>query len=92
MNGIMKPAAADAGARYITTRTIPAIQVELGPENGTRLGVITRLPKDSEIFVCGFGFDDRTVKVTFQGYYFYVFLEDVERVRGTRSPTRVRIE
>ena len=49
------------------------------------LGVISHLPQGSEITMCGNGFNDRTIKVEWQECYFYVFLEDLERVREPNS-------
>ncbi len=43
-----------------------------------RLGTIVQLPEGAQVHVCGEGFDDRTTKVSWEGGFYYIFLEDVE--------------
>jgi hypothetical protein len=62
-------------------RRIPAILLEksdLKGQNG-KLGLILHLPADSEVEVCGEGFNSRTVKVCHSGLYYFVFAEDLPR-------------
>ncbi|HZQ55461.1 MAG TPA: hypothetical protein VFB14_24900 [Bryobacteraceae bacterium] len=65
---------------YVLTRNIPAIQiVPEGEQN--RLGLITQLPRFSELEACGSGFDPETIKVRCNGILYFVFLQDLEPVR-----------
>ncbi len=62
-------------------RRIPAILLERSEQsdrNG-KLGLILQLPADSDVEVCGDGFNSRTVKVCHNGLYYFVFSEDLPR-------------
>ena len=66
---------------YVLPHDISAIQV-MSPEfSHTGLGPVSRLPRGAVVQVCGLGFDSQTIKVVFQGQYYYVFLDDLEALR-----------
>lgn len=69
------------------TRNIPAIQALSDPDGTMRLGTILQLPEGTQVHVCGDGFNERTVKVLWEGAYFFVFLEDLELGRALRART-----
>jgi hypothetical protein len=61
-------------------RRIPAILLERSAEQNSgngRLGRILHLPAESDVEVCGDGFNSRTVKVCHNGLYYFVFAEDL---------------
>ena len=63
-------------------RRIPAISLEnTTDQNGRngKLGMILQLPAESDVEVCGDGFNSRTVKVCHNGLYYFVFAEDLPR-------------
>ena len=61
-------------------RRIPAILLEKAEHDGRgKLGLILHLPADSDVEICGDGFNSRTVKVCHQGLYYFVFAEDLPR-------------
>ena len=63
-------------------RRIPAILLEksVNQSGGKgKLGLILHLPADSDVEVCGDGFNSRTVKVCHNGSYYFVFAEDLPR-------------
>ncbi|MGC2657793.1 MAG: hypothetical protein WA324_07430 [Bryobacteraceae bacterium] len=68
-------------ATYFLSRNIAAIQVEPYGRESSRLGVITQLPEGAELDPCGDGFDERTIKVKWQGSCYFVFLQDLEANR-----------
>ena len=52
----------------------------IATSNGTRSRQFTPVPKGACLQVCGHGFNERTVKVHWEGRLCYVFLQDVEPV------------
>jgi hypothetical protein len=64
-------------ARIVPAR-ISAIHLVIGGDEPGRLGTITQLPQSAHLEVCGDGFNERTVKVRWQGSFYFVFREDVE--------------
>ncbi|HEX7359749.1 MAG TPA: hypothetical protein VF283_04590 [Bryobacteraceae bacterium] len=63
---------------YELPRNISAIQSISDLDGQTRLGMILQLPEGAEVRVCGPGFNERTVKVEWEGGFYYIFREDVE--------------
>lgn len=63
---------------YVLKRNTSAIQSISDLDGKTRLGTILQLPEGAEVRVCGAGFNERTVKVSWEGGFYYIFLEDVE--------------
>lgn len=63
---------------YELPRNISAIQSISDLDGQTRLGMILQLPEGAEVRVCGTGFNERTVKVSWEGGFYYIFLEDIE--------------
>jgi hypothetical protein len=66
---------------HFLSRNIAAIQVVPHECENSRLGVITQLPEGAQLDPCGDGFDDRTIKVKWQGSCYFVFLQDLEADR-----------
>lgn len=62
---------------YTLCRNISAIQVLLDPFGGTRMGTILQLPEGAQLRLIGDGFNERTVKVSWEGGNYFVFLEDL---------------
>lgn len=54
----------------------------------TRLGTIVQLPEGTQVEVCGEGFNERTVKVSYQGGFYFIFLEDVESGEPGKARTQ----
>ncbi len=51
-------------------------------ENGDpRLGPVSKIPRGAEIQACGDGFNERTIKIRWQGKFYFVFLQDLEAQR-----------
>lgn len=63
---------------YLLTRNTSAIESISDLDGNTRLGMILQLPEGAEVRVCGPGFNERTVKVCWEGGFYYVFLEDID--------------
>ena len=70
--------AASARSIFTLPRNISAIQALPELDGSVRLGTILQLPEDTQVRICGEGFNERTVKVIWEGSYFFVFLEDIE--------------
>ncbi len=62
---------------YTLSKPIAAIKFSFSESGETRTGLITQLPKDAAVELCGAGFNDRTVAVRWQGGFYFVFLQDV---------------
>ena len=80
-NSVNRESSAEAGSArntFTLPRNISAIQALPEPDGGVRLGTILQLPEGTQVRVCGDGFNDRTVRVIWEGGYFFIFLEDIE--------------
>jgi hypothetical protein len=62
---------------YCLAKNAPAMQIIPDGTGKLRLGTLVRLPDGAEVEICGEGFDDRTVKVVWEGTTYYVFLDDL---------------
>lgn len=71
---------------YVLGRNTSAIETISDLDGKTRLGMIVQLPEGAEVRVCGAGFNERTVKVAWEGGFYYIFLEDIERDAVTTNP------
>jgi hypothetical protein len=71
----------DSVNSYTLSRNISAIQVLLDPVGGMRMGTILQLPEGAQLRLIGDGFNERTVKVSWEGGNYYVFLEDLDEHR-----------
>jgi hypothetical protein len=70
---------------YVLLNDITAIQVNMDEKGRARMGAVLRLPRDAELHLCGPGFSERTVKVAWQGAFYYVFEEDLKRPHSSRT-------
>ena len=52
-----------------------------------RLGTILQLPEGAQIRFIGDGFNERTVKVSWEGANYFVFLEDLAHDQQFRAGT-----
>ncbi|HLH02860.1 MAG TPA: hypothetical protein VKX25_08820 [Bryobacteraceae bacterium] len=64
---------------YTLSRSIAAIPVLATPL--PQLGLMTRLPEGAELELRGAGFDDQTIRVSWAGQSYFVFLADLESRR-----------
>ncbi len=62
---------------YTLASDISAMQLMPFDESGIRLGPASRLPRGAKIETCGGGFNAATLKVFFEGQYYYVFRQDL---------------
>lgn len=79
--------AGPAQSTYTLPRNISAIQVLSAAEGSTRMGTILQLPAGTQVRVCGDGFNERTVKVSCEGGYYFLFFEDLEPERAFTAKT-----
>lgn len=63
---------------FILAKSIAAIHFSVSETGETRTGLITQLPKDASVELCGNGFNNRTVAVRWQKDLYFVFLQDIE--------------
>jgi hypothetical protein len=64
------------------SKNIAAISIE-GSENGKpRCGLISQLPKGTELTIVGAGFNHRTAKVCCHNRSYFVFLQDIEQAES----------
>jgi hypothetical protein len=80
-----------AGAsRAMNSNSLIAVQIVFSEDGREAMGPLTQLPKTSDLEACGAGFDERTIRVRFQGSDYYVFREDLQTVPvavvGIRKP------
>ncbi len=62
---------------YRLPHEIAAIQALRAQDGRTELAAISHLPAGAELTFCGDGFNETTVKVSFEGQFFFVFVQDV---------------
>jgi hypothetical protein len=65
------------GYSYTLDSDIPAIQILPSESDGFGLSPVSKLPQGAEVAPCGNGFDLHTLKVRYQGHYYYVFRRDL---------------
>jgi hypothetical protein len=63
---------------YTLPNDITAMQILPFEDSGARLSPVCRLPRGARIEACGDGFDRNTLKVAYEGQYYFVFLDDLE--------------
>ena len=63
---------------YTLAEEIPAIELTPEVTGEMRLGLVSKIPADSDVECCGQGFDGRTVKVRWRGKFYFVFRQDFE--------------
>ena len=71
------PQTRSAEATYRLSKEIPGMQL-VPVAGGARLGPILRIPKGATIEAFGEGFNERTLKIRYQGSFYFVFLSDLE--------------
>ena len=70
-----------AAKRYSLRDEIPALQL-IATENGNfRWGPLIRLPRGAELQDFGAGFDERTLRVRFNGGFYIIFRQDLDSQR-----------
>jgi hypothetical protein len=85
-----KPISADSAENtYTLSRNISAIQVLPDSNDGVRLGTILQLPEGAQVRMTGEGFNERTVRVFWEGANYFVFLEDIGPNRPFATGTSV---
>jgi hypothetical protein len=57
---------------------ICALKLSFAEASNEVTGLLTNLAAGTSMYVCGTGFNDRTVKVMVNGQYYYVFLRDID--------------
>lgn len=62
---------------YTLPHTIAAIPLSYARDGRPELGTMCQLPEGTELEICGDGFNDRTVKVRWEGQSYFVFVDDV---------------
>lgn len=66
---------------YTLSNDISAMQILQFDEKDMRLSPVSRLPRGAQIEACGNGFDEQTLKVCFEGQFYFVFVQDLETQR-----------
>jgi hypothetical protein len=77
-NAVLLPDTAVPNRVYTLSSDISAMQILPFAESGARLSPVSWLPRGAEIETCGVGFDDQTLKVCYQGQFYFVFLQDLD--------------
>jgi hypothetical protein len=52
-------------------------------DGDTAMGLLSQLGPGTVLEPCGHGFNDRTAKVRANGFYYFVFEQDIELARRT---------
>ena len=61
------------------SKIIAAINIRETEDRHTRLGLIAQLPAGARLEVCGSGFNERTLKVRWEGRLYFVFVQDLQQ-------------
>jgi hypothetical protein len=84
------PESSFAGKSYLLKDEIPALQL-ISTENGhSRWGPLIRLPRGAELYDFGEGFDDRTLRVRFDGCFYIIFKQDLNLQRPAALAKKAR--
>ncbi len=67
-----------ARTQYFLSKNISAIPVLSDEAGRKRMGTLLQLPEGARLETCGDGFDANTIKVSWEGSFYYVFLAEVE--------------
>jgi hypothetical protein len=70
------------GRTYTLSNPISAMQALPSATDELCLSPVSKLPTGAEITACGAGFDGQTVKVFYQGHFYYVFIRDLEEKKS----------
>lgn len=57
---------------------VTVIRLAVNPKGDLRYAGISELPKGAQVEMCGKGFNERTVKLQWQGQFFFAFAQDLE--------------
>jgi hypothetical protein len=68
-----------ASTARVTVASSRAAAIQWTPVPGEQgsLGMITQLPQNAEVAICGDGFSDKTVKVCYHGSFYFIFRQDL---------------
>ena len=69
---------------YILPKTTSAIQIIPDGCGRIRMGTLLRLPEGAQVEINGEGFDERTVRIAWEGNSYYAFREDLEAAESYR--------
>lgn len=70
------------GRRYLLLKDIPAVQLFTAGEGEACWGPLVRLPRGAELFSSDEGLQDGTLRITFGGFPYLVFPEDLASASG----------
>ena len=79
---------ASSSSSYRLAHNISAIQACYGPDGRAELGAITHLPGGAEVTFCGDGFNENTLKVRWEGQYYFVFHNEIQPGEVSRVPRK----
>jgi hypothetical protein len=65
-------------AVYILNEEIVAFQILQSENEVARFGPIVSLPAGAQVRTCGEGFNERTLKVRYEGSFYFVLVQDLE--------------
>ena len=77
-NALSIPGANTADKRVLLHQRISAVKLLPQQSGRAKLGGLTQLEPGTLLYVCGDGYNERTVKVSVQTDYFFVFKQDLE--------------
>jgi hypothetical protein len=74
--------------KYVLRDEIPALQL-IAIDNGrARWGPMIRLPRGAELHDFGQGFDEQTMRVRYDGCFYIIFQEDLEKAQRVIEPIK----
>ncbi len=79
-----------AGKSYSLKDEIPALQLIQSQNGQSRWGPLIRLPRGAELHDFGEGFDERTLRVRFEGSFYIIFKQDLNSQRPTAMAKKAR--
>jgi hypothetical protein len=66
------------GPMWTLKKQIAAFQIFQLEDDAPQLGCIVNLPEGAELLPCSEGFNERTLKVRYEGCFYFVFIQDLE--------------
>jgi hypothetical protein len=73
----------------VLPKNTPAIQIIPDGYDRIRMGTLLQLPEGAQVEINGEGFDDRTVRIAWEGNCYYAFREDLEGAERFKVGTAI---
>ncbi len=71
------PPASSLETSFTLSDDVSAVQLQPSSDSEPRLGPVSKLPRGARVQPCGNGFNSNTLKVFYEGQFYYIFAKEV---------------